>query len=161
MTSLDPTARKIIDFIRSVGISVTAAPIERETFLPGIDIVAGQLLLDPEKILYPGDLLHEAGHIAVTAPEERAAMNGNVGASSKMREAEEMMAIAWSYAACLYLNIDPHYVFHEYGYKGDGADIVKNFGEGRYFGVPVLQWVGMTQESGEYAYPNMIKWVRD
>jgi hypothetical protein len=160
MITLDATAQQVITFIRAIGIPVHIGVISGDTFLPGIEIVNGSLLVDPSKLQYPGDLLHEAGHIAVAAPETRHTMNGNVGENNLMREAEEMMAIAWSYAACLYLDIDPHYVFHEHGYKGGGATIVNDFNEGRYFGVPVLQWLGLTQQTGKAAYPNMLKWMR-
>lgn len=79
-----------------------------------------------------------------------------------MREAEEMMAIAWSYAACVHLGIDAKFVFHDNGYKGGGSSIAENFKEGRYFGVPVLKWVGMCNNpEEENGYPKMIKWLRE
>jgi hypothetical protein len=31
---------------------------------------------------------------------------------------EEMAAIAWSYAACVHLGLEPTVVFHSDGYKG-------------------------------------------
>ena len=74
-----------------------------------------------------------------------------------------MMAIAWSYAACMHLGIDPVFVFHNDGYHGGGASIIENFSVGHYFGVPVLQWLGMTAAPGSAtgAYPQMTKWMRD
>ena len=57
------------------------------------------------------------------------------------------------------------FVFHEHGYKGGGNAIVKNFEEGNYIGVPVLQWIGMTTTSpendDEIPFPAMKKWMRD
>jgi hypothetical protein len=82
-------------------------------------------------------------------------------------EAEEMMAIAWSYAACIHLQIDPYFVFHEGGYQSGGKEIANNFNEKRYFGLPMLQWIGLTVDEknaaalGIVPYPNMIKWLRD
>src|SRR6185295_11016435 len=101
--------------------------------------------IDKNKMMYPGDLLHEAGHIAVTAKEKRNMLDGNLE-NNESGGALEMMAIAWSYAACIHLNLDPHIVFHENGYKGDGESIVENFQQGRFFGTPMLQWCGMTIE---------------
>src|SRR5688500_1323452 len=110
---------KMITFIRSVGIEVEHATIDEATFLPGILIKDGKLLVDDEKLLYPGDLLHEAGHLAVMLKEERMTAGGNVGFDRPQSQAggEEMMAIAWSYAALTYLGLRPEVVFHPEGYK--------------------------------------------
>ena len=85
--------------------------------------------------------------------------------NNPIHQGGELMAITWSYAACIYLKIDPHIVFHENGYKSGGRDIVENFSEGRYFGVPLLQWCGMTYEEerakaiNAKPFPHMINWV--
>jgi len=98
---------------------------------------------------------------------ERASLTAETIGNRSTNAAEEMMAIAWSYAACKKLGIDPHIVFHESGYKGDGAGIVKNFDEGRTFGVPMLQYAGMTYEAkraaenNAAAYPAMQQWLRN
>ena len=57
--------QKAVDFIQSIGISVLFREIPEKSFLPGISIKAGEIIVDPEKLKYPGDILHEAGHIAV------------------------------------------------------------------------------------------------
>ena len=95
----------IIDFIRQIGIEVEVAVIEEETFLPGILIKEGKLLVDRDKLLYPGDLLHEAGHLAVMPGRDRQVSAGNIGEEQEYNKAasEEMMAIAWSYAAVTHL----------------------------------------------------------
>jgi quercetin dioxygenase-like cupin family protein len=156
----------IITFIRSIGIAVHEEAIEESTFLPGINIVDGGLIVDKNKLLYPGDLLHEAGHIAVASPAERPQLNEQLIKESKHREAEEMMTIAWSYAACTQLNMDPLIVFHEQGYKGGGSNIAENFKGGHYFGTPMLEWCGMTTApkhgfTGKNVFPAMIKWIRE
>jgi hypothetical protein len=154
-----------IDFINSIGIQTVFRKIESGSFLPGLLIEKGNLVIDRDAMKYPGDILHEAGHIAVTPGEERPELNHYLIANSKHKEAEEMMAIAWSYAACLYLAIDPFVVFHEDGYKGGGSSIVENFQAGHFFGASMLQWCQMTIEpkrgsTGEHVFPNMIKWMR-
>ncbi len=58
--------------------------------------------------------------------------------------AEEMMAIAWSYAAVMHLQIDPAIVFHSAGYRGGGQNLIDNFRQGRYIGVPMSQRLGLT-----------------
>lgn len=161
----DEHFEKIVRFLDEIGIEVGFRILnDEDCFLPGFLIENGKIIIDESKLLYPGDILHEAGHIAVVPAAERSTLEGPLIAQRKDAPAEEMMAIAWSYAACVYLNIDPVFVFHEHGYKGDGVNIVENFQDGRYIGVPVLQWLGMTTtntENGKPVYPAMIKWMRD
>ncbi|MBK6826966.1 MAG: hypothetical protein IPG86_08890 [Chitinophagaceae bacterium] len=159
--------QKAVDFIQSIGIPVLFKEITGKSFLPGISIESGEIVVDPEKLKYPGDILHEAGHIAVVPSAERALLNETTICTRPMREAEEMMSIAWSYAACVHLDIDAGFVFHNEGYQKGGSDIAVNFKEGRYFGVPMLQWTGMALEktNPEHpeipVYPQMLKWARD
>ena len=156
----------VISFLQSIGISIQYCNIETDCFLPGISIENGGLIIDKEKLKYPGDILHEAGHLAVVPPEDRATLNEHDIALRPQREAEEMMTIAWSYAVCVHLGIDSRFVFHDDGYKGGGSSIAENFENKQYFGVPMLQWVGMTleeknaKEQGKPAYPAMLHWLR-
>ena len=119
-------------------------------------------MVDEDRLLYPGDLLHEAGHLAVVPPQRRNGFRHDVGNDP----AEKMMAIAWSWAAALHLKIDPAIVFHKAGYNGGGSSIVENFTSGRYFGVPMLAYAGMTCEPNRAArddlepYPHMRCWLR-
>jgi hypothetical protein len=121
------------------------------------------LVFDPARLLHPGDLLHEAGHLAVMTPERRRMAHHSAG----KRAAEEMMAIAWSYAAAIHLQLDPAIVFHAAGYRGGSAALIDNFAHGRYIGVPTLQWLGMTADAkrapdlGVAPYPAMIRWLND
>jgi len=147
----------IVAFLRGVGIEVEAATLPEDGFLPAIAVRDGRLLYDLDRLFHPGDLLHEGGHIAVTDPALRAtvsAFDSNGG--------DEMAAIGWSYAAALAAGIDPSVVFHDHGYRGGGQAILENFAEGRFLGVPMLQYYGLTRfahEGGEQ-YPTMIKWLR-
>ena len=157
---------KCIPFLNSIGIETVFRKIEKTVFLPGLLIENGGIIIDRDALLYPGDILHEAGHIAVVPGAERAMMNNQSILASKNRETEEMMAIAWSYAACIHLDIDPLIVFHEKGYKGSGDNIVENFKTGNYFGATSLQWCNMTTEpgnakQGDDVYPVMKKWMRE
>lgn len=163
MTSDDPNIAKITAFLDTIGIPVIAGPIEGETLLPGLTVRAGALLFDPDLLAWPGDLLHEAGHIAVTDPAVRGELD-DVDADP----GQEMASIAWSYAAALEIGIDPAIIFHEGGYRqvGGGAAILRNFNSGQYIGAPMLQWYGMTAEPhqaenfGMPAYPVMTHWLR-
>jgi hypothetical protein len=157
---------KVILFLQSIGLSIQYADIETDCFLPGISIENGGLIIDKQKLKYPGDILHEAGHLAVVPAAERITLNEHDIALRPQREAEEMMAIAWSYAVCVHLGINARFVFHDDGYKGGGSSLAENFENKQYFGVPMLQWVGMTLEEknaieqGKPAYPAMLYWLR-
>src|SRR5688572_24737910 len=127
---------KCIPFLNGIGIKTIFRKLDTPGFLPGLLIENGCIIIDRDALLYPGDILHEAGHIAVVPGAERTNMNNQSVLDSKNRETEEMMAIAWSYAACIHLDLDPKIVFHENGYNGTGENIVENFNAGIYFGTP-------------------------
>lgn len=151
---------RILPFLAQIGIVVHERPLAVPTFVPGILIEAGSLVIDREKLAYPGDLLHEAGHIAVMPPSERASLNDNL----QTGPGEEIAAIAWSYAACRHLGLEPTVVFHADGYKGAAQSLAENFAAGHYIGVPLLEWYGLTRQradgSDKSVYPAMDGWLR-
>jgi hypothetical protein len=157
----DEPKAAILAFLERIGLQVRREPIAGKTFMPGVTIREGALVVDDELLLYPGDLLHEAGHLAMMSPAERAACLGSASG-------DEMSAIAWSYAAALEIGLDPLVVFHPDGYQAGGASIVENFREGRYFGVPLLQYYGLTKErldplesrTETTVFPRMRAWLR-
>ncbi len=154
-----------IKFLREIGISVNFSKENKESFLPGIEIFEGDLYLNPETLEFAGDILHEAGHIAVVPIAERATLNANTIAERQGREAEEMMAIAWSYAASIHLGLPASFVFHEGGYKGGGSYLAENFNQKRYIGLPMLQYHGFCYDEKnallqqKIPFPHMYKWV--
>lgn len=155
----------ILDFLTLIGLPVTRKPISGPTFLPGLKMENGGLVVDVEQLLYPGDLLHEAGHLATMAPDVRSEMN-DVLPKNDLHQGGEIMAQAWSYAACLYLKIAPEIVFHPNGYNGGGDHIIENFAKGYEVGVPLLQYAGMAYEKknagalNKPAFPHMVNWLR-
>ena len=158
--------QKCIAFINDIGIKTVLRQVGSDSFLPGLSIDKGCIIIDEDALKYPGDILHEAGHIAVVPANERSTLDATSIAGRPNREAEEMMAIAWSYAACVHLGIDAGFVFHDQGYKGGGSSLADNFKNGHYFGVPMLQWVGMAIERknaampDEPVYPVLLQWLR-
>lgn len=151
------TLSTIVDFLRRVGISVQAATLAEDGFLPAIEVSGGRMRYDPDRLQWPGDLLHEAGHIAVTDPAIRATVSEFASDGG-----DEMAAIAWSYAAALAAGVDPRVVFHDHGYRGDGQWLAETFATGGYIGLPMLQYYGLARfphDEGEQ-YPSMIKWLR-
>jgi hypothetical protein len=147
----DRVAERIAGFLARIAIPLQ---LERagDGLLPGLTVREGCIVVDPERLLYPGDLLHEAGHIAVTEPGLRATL-----CEVSDDPGEEMAAIAWSWAAAAELGLDPEVVFHADGYRGGSAAIQEAFASRRWFGVPLLVCWGMTEES---LFPRMIRWLR-
>jgi hypothetical protein len=154
---------RITGFLESIGLPCRRGTILDATVLPGILLQDGGLVYDADKLLHPGDLLHEAGHLAVMSPERRMRARPTVGKYA----AEEMMAIAWSFAAAVHLHLDPAVVFHEGGYRGGSASLIAAFSAETPVGVPMLQWLGMTLDAkaaaaaGVASYPAMIQWLND
>lgn len=157
----DPLIARIVGFVRGIGLPVVRGELDDTAFLPGLGLEAGGIVIDEARLLYPGDILHEAGHLAVMPADKRSRTQGRLDADG----GEEMGAIAWSYAAVLHLGLDPAVLFHPDGYR-EGADaLLENFADGRYVGVPYLQWLGLTLEparaaqQGVPAYPHMLGWL--
>jgi hypothetical protein len=159
---LVPVARRLVTFLESIGIPVRIGGATEQGSVPGLDVQGGGIVVDPPKLAHPGDLLHEAGHLAVADPSVRGLPR------LTPTPGDEMAAIAWSYAAVLHLGLDPAIVFHPDGYRGGSASILENFAAGRTFGVPLLQYYGMTIDprggssrgAGERPYPHMVRWLR-
>ncbi len=148
----------IAAFLNEVGVPCRSAPLPEATFLPGLLLEAGALVFDPERLAFPGDLLHEAGHIATAAPSARTQLSGNIVGTP----GDEMAAIAWSYAACMHLGLDVRVLFHPAGYKGGSESLIASFATRQPVGVPLLAWYGMTTVATgtDGAFPAMRCWLR-
>ena len=99
-------------FIAELGIPVRLRQ-ESDDFtqpITGLAICDGGVVIDPKVEIWPGDLLHEAGHIAVVEGERRPTL----GALEPDQD-EEYMAIAWSYAAAKICDVGLRELFHAEG----------------------------------------------
>lgn len=154
----------IVRFIDAIGIPVAEAALDDEPFLPGVRIERGGLLYEAGKLRWPGDLLHEAGHIAVTPSALRDQLEAALDTERLPAHAGEVEAIAWSYAAVRHLGLDPAVVFHPDGYHGQSASLLLTYSLGVYPGAAGLAAAGMTSvgpgQAGAPVYPDMARWLR-
>lgn len=151
---------KINGFLNDIGVSIEYSRLDQSTFLPGIYIDQGALIIDQEKLKHPGDILHEAGHIAVTASDQRTALTGDVYKCGH-GPAEEMAAIAWSWAALKAIGLKADVLFHQQGYKGGSKTYIEAFESQQYFGFPMLVYWRLTKNPDEPdGFPNMLTWLR-
>jgi len=156
----NPLTERMAAFLCGIGIDVRAERLPAETFLPGLDIRHGAILVDEERLAHPGDLLHEAGHIAVAPSAQRAEPTLTPDAG------DELATLAWSYAALSHLALEPAIVFHTEGYKRGAQSLIEAFTGGGSMGVPLLQYYGMTVEPknaaarGVEPFPHMLRWLR-
>lgn len=158
-SALSPLATldHILAFVAAIGLGVRETTLAADGFLPGLRIEDGVLLVDRARLQYPGDVLHEAGHLAVVPAAERIHMQADITAGHPERAGDELAVHPWSYAACLALGIPAEVVFHAGGYHGGGQWLADNYRAGSYIGLPLLVWMGLTTSEG---FPQMTRWTR-
>ncbi|MGE0357188.1 MAG: hypothetical protein AB7P08_09755 [Burkholderiales bacterium] len=165
MESLDALGA-ITRFLASIGLVAQSRRLDAPTLLPGVTVEAGTLVYDPSRLAWPGDLLHEAGHIAVTPPALRSRLSGNIAPELMAPHAGEPEATAWAYAAIKAIGLPASVLFHPEGYHGKSAGLILTFESGCYPGAAGLIAAGMArslpeaQATGASPYPAMIHWLR-
>lgn len=158
----EAAAARCLAFLEEVGIEVDwIGEGDEAQLLDGLAIIRGRLLVDPATPVWPSDLLHEGGHIAVAAPEDRPTLG-----PLEPDPTDEMMAIAWSFAAARQCGMPLSQLFHTGGYRNDSVSLRQSFAMGHYIGAPMLGYYGMCAdmqtalEQGVASFPNMIRWLR-
>ncbi|MGN6520840.1 MAG: hypothetical protein ACTHK2_15575 [Dokdonella sp.] len=158
---------RIVAFLAGIGLPPRAATLDDGTFLPGIRITRGELVYDPARLAWPSDLLHEAGHIALTPAAHRGALDDALTAEQHFEHGGEVESIAWSYAASVRLSMPVEALFHEGGYRGHAPGLAQSFSLGVYVGVAGLAALGLcaigedARRRGIEPYPHMLQWLRD
>jgi hypothetical protein len=79
MTAANDDLIICIDFLDSIGIETRFAIVDDSGFLPGLTIKNAAIIIHSEILKYPGDILHEAGHIAVVLAAERSSLTAQYG----------------------------------------------------------------------------------
>jgi hypothetical protein len=160
----DPMIQRVADAVEAIGLKVRPGEVpDGSVLLPGLRVEDGGILVDETKAPYPGDLLHEAGHLAVMPPEARTTLSGTLPTDGGL----EMAALAWSYAMAVRFELPLDMVFHD-AFKSGGPWLRELFGSGQSVGVPLLQLWDMCRAEGASdgfahlpLFPNMAKWLRD
>jgi hypothetical protein len=157
----------ILGFLRQIELTASEGAVPLDSFLPGIRVARGTLVFDRGSLRWPGDLLHEAGHIAMTPASLRCTLDDALVVTSAAPHAGEAEATAWAYAALIHLQLSPSVLFHEGGYHGHSAGLITSFSCGIYPGAFGLSQAGMTllgtaaESAGVPTYPHMIRWLRE
>lgn len=164
----------IVTFLRDIGIAVEFGAGAQNGFLPGVNIHAGVIHVDPDALVAPGDLLHEAGHMAVLPKRFRSGLGSDLDADmhrlieeevgpglpddpilAMPKQQGEFMAQAWSYAAALHIGVPPDCIFFPGSYKHDDYEGLHPMQawieQGTHYGPAALARVGMTGPTGIFA----------
>ncbi|WP_256096782.1 hypothetical protein [Pseudoalteromonas luteoviolacea] len=156
---------RILEFLSEIDLPYQLIPLDDDTFLPGLKHNKGVLHIDVEKVQFPGDILHEAGHYAVCEPTERCFLDGNIYKTGLRHQrpkqqmmGEEMAATAWSVAAAIHLGFPLQVVFHEAGFRGSSESLIEAFEHGGGIGHPLLGAYQMT--CPQQGFPAMSVWIR-
>lgn len=166
MNKEQPELKKILHFLKTIAIEVIEKDLTEATFLPGLSLGPNAIYVDYSRLQYPGDLLHEAGHIAVTEPSKRKLIGTDKMDANWPTQGDEIAAILWSYAALSHLGLPSEFVFHNNGYKDSSQWFIENFTSGNFIGLPLLQWFKMASTDEEISkhahppFPAMLNWLR-
>ncbi|MBX7219732.1 MAG: hypothetical protein K1Y36_07285 [Blastocatellia bacterium] len=151
-------------FLHEIGLNVESGPVTDTTFLPGIAIVSGRMIVQESQLLSPGDILHEAGHLALIAPANRSLQEAVF--EDPEIDLIEVAAISWSYAAALTIGMPLHVLFHPDGYRGNSLGLIFSFQNGISPGLPLLEKFEMAfspqtaKLRGVQPFPHMERWLR-
>lgn len=174
----------ILAFLDAIGIPAREGAVPADAFLPGVLIEAGGLVISAEACVCAGDVLHEAGHLAVLPAAVRPGIGGDVDAClSDLRAAHpdragdpawtcvfsggDTPAIAWSFAAAVAVGLPTRAIFIQEGYKASqGMDpqvLHDQVAHGFFPGIMHLVRAGLTDAPlmapGPTAFPAMKCWV--
>lgn len=158
---------RVVAFLRGIGIAADETVLDEPCFLPGVRIRRGAIVFDRARLLAAGDLLHEAGHVALTPSTHRHELDGDVRPDQHHPHGGEAEAIAWSFAAARRIALPLDELFHAAGYAGRAQALAFSYSMGVYPGAAGLAELGLTafgesaRQAGVAPYPHMLRWLRD
>ena len=174
---------RTVAFLEELGFVIRHDPAA-DGFLEGVEISNGELLVESCADDMAGELLHEAGHLAVIPSLFRGQVSGDLGGVGEIMsdwidahglalgpdhplvrailQAGECEAVAWSYAAASAIGIDTRIPFYR-GFEGEGLALHDQVASGYYFGVHGLAAGGMTdlpRPRSLTPFPQMKRWLQ-
>lgn len=171
-------------FLNELGFRMVYENQQRQTVIPGVHVEGMAIYVYRPALLSAGDVLHEAGHMAIVPAMFRPKISGDLEAtlcplasvylathrfiidddrgtedmvSRGLLQVGESEAQAWSYAAAVASGLDPRSVFHDAAYNGGSADLLMMFGHNAHCGIHGLQAAKMTTVR---SFPRMIRWLQ-
>lgn len=180
-----------IEFLREIGIDVVLVDPGQTnidgTFLPAIRISHGTLVVDLDSV-FPGDLLHEAGHLAVIPLHVRHLANDRLEdvfitmqaylaengddlmafpedpLCRGILQSEEGEATAWQYAAARAIGLPDEWLFPKDSYQGESKSTLAGLKQSAYIGIHGLQAAGWTlvrknPRRDTPVYPKLAFWL--
>lgn len=179
---------KAIGFVRGIGLTVTISEEAdlKDAFIPYVRVEAGGMTISGA--VFPGDILHEAGHLAVIPGDFRplavdslsAVMNAMTKyiennphglaqwpedpTSRAILQSGEAEATAWQYAAAQAIGLPDEWLFPPDSYEGESAQVLQYLKSKTHLGVNGLQAAGWTvQRKQEYresaVFPALNFWL--
>lgn len=160
----------VIDFLRRIGLRVDEATSTAQlagSFLPDVLVQEGGLVIDAAKA-FPGDVLHEAAHLAVIPAQFRPFANGDLNEveermarylnenpmglatypedplSRAILQAAEAEATAWQYAAAVEIGLPERWIFPMKSYDGTRVSLLRSLRHNQYMGINGLRAAGWT-----------------
>lgn len=171
-------------WLLSIGLQLQwVKDVPKDCFVPGIKLVNGMLLVHKETA-FVGDLLHEAGHIAICPGKLRDHLSGDLDKipgweeliqenlqsdDAQLQQAILQMGedevIAWSYAAAIAAGIQPEFAVQRIvglDFDGNseriGYDTHLGLSMGMHFGVNGLRAAGFLNNTKDC--PRLTRWMQ-
>ena len=180
-------AAQCAEFVRSIGIPVTFVEQPAGGFLPHVRVCQGGLRVDPAHA-YPGDILHEAAHVAVVPAKFRALADGDLREVNRamqewlethgdglstypedplcraILQADEQEATAWQFAAAQHIGLPDRWLFPPGSYEGNGPELLQQLKGNAHMGIHGLQaanWTAVRASSamGRPVFPKLARWL--
>jgi hypothetical protein len=174
---------KIVRFLGELGFTLIADPLV-EGFLPGVAIEKSMTIrYDVTRLEMLGDLLHEAGHLAMIPSIFRNEVFGNVDEALEtvsrsyldrnpfmtdvkgvptedptirgLLQCGEQEAQAWSFAAAMMIGLAPMMVFRN---EAEFHSVIVGLQLRRHAGINGMAAAGMTTQN---MFPQMIRWLQE
>ena len=169
---------KVTAFLCAIGIQCQHGKVGR-SFINNVRIHAGALVINSKSTV--GDILHEAGHVAIVPESLRHHAQGDLSgleraiskamdkvtyeqwerddpAAKALLQIGDPEATAWAWAAGKHLDLPEHLIIQDDHYDGEGATIRFMLSHKQYAGINGMVTSRMLARIG--AYPDLQRWTQ-